>query len=112
MRRERLANGADVVALALDREERRAPDRRRFHRLAAPGELAAREERLLEHDAHRLEIELGGQIEHGKVLVVEIADRLRLLDLAGGKVLCSWMCERMWRSAFIDMKAASWTNPG
>ena len=33
VRRERLADRADVVALALDREERGAPDRRRLDRL-------------------------------------------------------------------------------
>ena len=50
----------------------------RFDAAAAHGQHAAGQERLLEHALDRLEIELGGQVEHGEILVVEGLDRLRL----------------------------------
>ena len=48
MRRRRLANRADVVLLALDREQRGALNRARLDLLAAPLERACRELVLLE----------------------------------------------------------------
>ena len=49
LRRERLADGADVVALALDGEQRGAADGARRDQPLAPVQRAARERELLEH---------------------------------------------------------------
>src|SRR5262245_49371478 len=55
-----LADGADVVALAFDSEQHGALDGARLDPLAAIFQLARRQDVLLEHEAHGLEIELGG----------------------------------------------------
>jgi hypothetical protein len=77
-----LADAADVVALALDRQQRGARDRRRIDRPPAPRELAAGEQVLLEDRGDRLEVELGRQVEDGEVLVVERLRRERPLRVA------------------------------
>ena len=75
-----LADGADVVPLAFDREQHRAPDRARVDALALPLERAGRQAHVLKDLVHGLEVELGGEVEHGEVFVVERLRRLRLLD--------------------------------
>ena len=82
-----LAQRADVVALAFHRQQRRLADGLEIDRLALERQLALGQPRFLEHPAHGLEIELGRQIEHGEIFVVEALDDLRLLDLAVGEVL-------------------------
>ena len=86
LRCQGLADRADVVALAFDGEQRRAPDRRRVDLPAAQRQLAERQRVLLEDQAHGLEVEVGREIGDRHVLVVEVADRLRLGFLAGGEV--------------------------
>ena len=48
MRRGGLADGADIVLLALDSQQRSTPDRSGVDRAAAIGELALGQQRLLE----------------------------------------------------------------
>src|SRR5437762_2937410 len=52
-RRRGLADGADVVVLAFDREQRGALDRRRLDRAVARHERAERQRMLLEHPLDR-----------------------------------------------------------
>jgi hypothetical protein len=86
MRSDGLADGANVVALALDGEQHGAPDRSRIDAPAAIVEPAARKRMLLENEPHGLEIELCGEVEYGKVFVIEgIGDR-RLFSLAIGQI--------------------------
>src|SRR5262249_36616757 len=54
-----LADARDVVALALDREQRGVADRVGVDRLAAVDELALGQRVLLEHVLDRLQVELG-----------------------------------------------------
>src|ERR1700731_3085548 len=77
-----LSDGADVVALAFDGEQHRALDGARLDPLTAPRELAGRQRVLLKNAPHRLKIELGGQVEHGEIFVLERFRHLRLLVLA------------------------------
>src|SRR5262245_56172338 len=77
-----LADGADIVALAFDREQHGALDGARLDPLAAIFEPARRQNVLLEHEAHGLEIEFSGQVEHREILVVERLGHLRLLVFA------------------------------
>ena len=87
VRGDRLADRADVVALALDREQHGAPDRGRIDLLAVQLELAERQAMLLEHSPHRLYVKLRGQIEHGEIFVVERLGRRRLFH-----VISAWAC--------------------
>src|SRR5262245_9916299 len=77
-----LADRADVVALALDREQHGAPDRPRLDPLALPFELADRQRTFLKDQANGLQVEFRRQVEHREVLVVEGLGDLRLLELA------------------------------
>ena len=54
VRRNGLADGTDVVALAFDCEQSGAPDCAGINTLSLPLELAARERVLLEYEAYRL----------------------------------------------------------
>ncbi len=87
LRRHGLADGADVVALALHREQRGAADGLGPHGAAGHGERAARQVVGLEHAVHRLQVELGRQVVDGQVLVVEGQDGLGLLGFAIDQVL-------------------------
>src|SRR5262249_11255354 len=84
VRGHRLPDGADVVALALDSEQRGAADRLGANAPVTPPQLALGQQMVLKHALHRLEVELGGEVEHGKVLVVEIPDGARLRFVAFG----------------------------
>src|SRR3984957_12547916 len=87
VRRHRLADGANVVALALDGEQHGAPDRGRVDLVAVPLQLAERQRVFLEDDPHRLQIELGGEVEYGEIFVIERFRYRRFLQLAVGDVL-------------------------
>ncbi len=78
LRGERLPDRADVVALALDGEERHAPDRAGLDLAPAHHQLALGEGAVLEHDLHRLEVELRRQVHGREVLLVEAPRRVRL----------------------------------
>src|SRR4051812_35977164 len=58
LRRKGLADGADIVLLALDGEEKRALDRAGIDTAAAMPHLAARQEMLLKDFLDRLDEEL------------------------------------------------------
>lgn len=64
VRRDCLPDGADIVPLAFNREERRAAYRARVDAAVVHGEQAASEVRLLEHALDRLKIKLRRQVEH------------------------------------------------
>ena len=87
VRGERLADGADVVFLAFDREQHGALDRRRLDLPVLIGQLPERQRVILEHQLHRLEIELGREIEHGDIFVVELLGGLGFRGLTFGDVL-------------------------
>src|SRR5579864_3491589 len=59
-----LADGADVVVLALDAEERGAGDRARLDLAIAADETPERQRMLLKDARHRLEIEICRQVHH------------------------------------------------
>src|SRR6478736_6454206 len=86
MRGDALADGANVVALALDGEQHGAPDRSRIDAPAAIVEPTARKRMLLENEPDGLEIELCGEVEYGKVFVIEGLGDRRLLGLAIGQI--------------------------
>jgi hypothetical protein len=50
-------------------------------------ELTERQRMLLEHLAYGLEIELGGEVEHGEIFVIERLDGLRLVMAAMHQVV-------------------------
>ena len=52
-----------------------------------PLQLAERQRVFLEDDPHRLQIELGGEVEHGEIFVVERFRHRRFLQLAIGEIL-------------------------
>src|SRR5215813_13838876 len=77
VRGERLADCADVVALAFHGEQHGAPNRARLHWPAAPVEPSERQGVFLKHEADSLEIEFGRQVEHREIFVVERLNGLR-----------------------------------
>src|SRR5581483_11083251 len=87
MGRRRLAQRADVVALAFHCEQRGAADGAGLDARAAVVELAPGQPGLLENPLDRLKVELGREVQHGEILVVEGLGGLRLLDVAAGQVL-------------------------
>src|SRR5215470_12604462 len=82
-----LADGTNVVLLPLDREQHGASNGSRFDGLALISENAQRQGVVLEDQLHRLKIELGRQIEHCKVLVIERLRHLRLFVFTVRKIL-------------------------
>ena len=87
LRGQRLADRADVVLLALDRHQAHSLDRGGVHRPAAMHQLALRQQMLLEHVAHGLDVEFRRQVHHREIFVVEGLDDLGLLLLALGEVI-------------------------
>ncbi len=85
--RERLAHGADVVALALDGQQRGLADGLRLDGIALEFQFAFRQPELLKNVLHGLEIELGGEVEHREVLVIKILGDLRLSEFAAREIL-------------------------
>ena len=65
-----LADAGDVVELALDRHQRGFHERR-VDLAAAAHPVAARKQMLLENDLDGLQVELGGEVHHREVFVVE-----------------------------------------
>src|SRR5258706_9978935 len=92
LRRERLADRADIVALAFDGEQSHAADRARLDLAAAHRELAFGEGIVLENRLDRLEVELRRQIHGGEILVVEAPGRLGLRAVAAQTRLVD-LCE-------------------
>src|SRR5215471_10264615 len=82
MRCHRLANGANIVALALHREEHGLADRIRVDALAVPFQPTERERMVLKDELHRLEVEFRREIEHGKIFVVERPGYFGLFEFA------------------------------
>ena len=75
VRRAGLADGTDVVALALDGQESGLFDRAGINRLAAHREPAVRQILALEHALDGVEVELGRQVHDRAVFVIERAGR-------------------------------------
>src|SRR5262249_39104820 len=82
----RLAGGADVVVLARDAKKRRLGDRGGLDLAAARHEAAGREGMLVEDSPHGLQVEVGGQVHHTQVLVVERLGRPRALAVSAHEV--------------------------
>jgi hypothetical protein len=87
VRGDRLTDGADVVALALDRQQHGAANGARVDALPVPFELAERQRVFLEDEPHRFQIELRGEVEHGEIFVVKRLGDRRLLQFAVGEIL-------------------------
>ena len=87
MRGRGLADRTDIIALAFDGEQHGAPDGARLHALPAPFKPARGKGKFLKDEAHGLEIELGGEVEHREIFVIERLCHLRLLVLAPGDVV-------------------------
>src|SRR6266851_3548614 len=75
------------IALALDGEQHGALDGARIDPLALPFERAERQGMLLKNQADGLEIELGAEVEHREIFVIEGLGDLRLLELALGQIV-------------------------
>src|SRR3974390_633102 len=71
VRCHRLTDGANIVALALHREEHSLAYSIRVDALAAPLQLTARERMVLKDKLHGFEVEFRGKIEHSEIFVVE-----------------------------------------
>src|SRR5437879_5953142 len=82
-----LTGAADVVELALDRQQRRCPDRAEVDVPAPVGEFALRQQGLLEYVAQGLEIEFGRQVGDGEIFIVELLDRFRLAGVPLGETV-------------------------
>src|SRR6516164_4940680 len=82
MRRHRLTDGADIVALALHREKHSLADSIRVDALAAPLQPTERERMVLKDKLDRLEVEFRREIEHGEIFVVERPGYLGLFEFA------------------------------
>src|SRR3984957_10124764 len=81
-----LADRANVVVLAFDGQERGARDRLRLHLARARHELPERQGVILENALHRLQVEIGRQIHHRHVFVVEFLGRERAFAVAFDQV--------------------------
>src|SRR6516164_5039586 len=84
---ECLTDGTDIVPLALHGEQCRVSDRPWVDTATAPYEFTQRQCVLLKHGADGLKVELGRQVHHRQVLVVELAYRGCLLFLAIGEMV-------------------------
>ena len=82
LRRHGLAQPADIVALAFHGQKRGLADGARVDLAVAIGEDAARQMLFLEHLLHRFQIEFGGQVGDGKILIIEFAVGVGLGELA------------------------------
>src|SRR5580700_4991762 len=78
----RLADGANVVSFALDGHQRGLLDRARIDQFVVYAEPAMRQILALKHPVNGLQIEIGRQVHHRAVFVVEGAGRRRLVDIA------------------------------
>jgi hypothetical protein len=87
MRRLGLPVARNIVELALDGEERGLADGTGPHQLLAHEHAPLGQRELLEHGLHRIQVVLGGQVEHGVVLVVEAPMRLGRLAIADHQVV-------------------------
>src|SRR5262249_35560448 len=76
MDRRGLADGADVVVLALDGEDRGAGDGAGIDPGATRDEFAACQRLAMEHAIDGLKIEIRRQIHHRRIFVVEFPRRL------------------------------------
>src|SRR5436309_13612485 len=76
VRRLGLPVPGNVVELAFDGEEGDVADRLRPHQLVAHEHPSLRQREFLEHGFHRVEVVLGGHVEHGVVFVIEAPVRL------------------------------------
>src|SRR6185312_4894257 len=87
MHRRGLADGADIVLLALDGEDRGAADRAGIDRHAMRDELAARQGLAMEDAIDGLEIKIRREIHHRRVLIVEFPRRVGAFDVALDEML-------------------------
>ena len=110
---EGLADPADVVALAFDGEQGRAADGRRVDQLPLTSSSPLGSRCRWKTRVDRLEVELGRQVEHGEVLVVEVLDVLGLGDLARDQIVAQVdVLASTWRPTFMLMNAVSCKKPG
>ena len=77
-----LADAGNVVVLAFDGEQRGVADLARIDRPAAVRHLALRQRVAHEHGLDGLQIELGGEVHHREIFVVELAMLLRRIAVA------------------------------
>ena len=93
-----LSKRADVVAPALDGQQRGLADGARIDLVAAVGELPLRQLGSLEGPVDGLHVELLRHVEDGEVLVVEVLDLRGFLFLAIGEVMIELaVCGRVAR---------------
>src|SRR3989442_2553965 len=76
VRRLGLPVPGNVVELAFDGEEGDVADRLRPHQLVAHEHATLRQREFLEHGFDRVEVVIGGHVEHGVVFIVEAPVRL------------------------------------
>ena len=86
VRGSRLPDARDVVELAFDRQQGGRRDVLGPHQLALDLPGAVDQGEVLEHRLDRVEVVLGGHVEHGVVFVVEAAVELGFLVVAANEV--------------------------
>ena len=87
MRGERLADGADVVLLALNGQKKCFLDRAEVDGFALVLHFPERQQIALEYLIDGFEIEVRAHVHDREIFLVEVADRIRLLDVAGDAMM-------------------------
>lgn len=86
LRRECLADSANVIPFTLDREQKGALDGARIDASTAIFKFTQRQVMFLEYAAHGLQIEVRRQIHDREIFLIESPDDLGLVDLLIDKV--------------------------
>src|SRR5262245_31407520 len=86
VRRLGLADARDIVVLPFHRHQSNAPDSTWFDGTAAMGHFTLRQRVADKYRVYRLQIELGCQVHHSQILVVEFAMLLRRITVAFDQV--------------------------
>ena len=107
-----LAGAGYVVMLALDCHQGDAFDLTRVYSIAAVRHPAGRQSATNKHSVDGLQVELGGEIHHRKVLIIEAAMGRREIAVALDQMHVQIAMGRNMPSMFIDMKPFRWRKPG
>ena len=83
----RLADRADIVLFALDRQQRGLADRGGVHRPAMDRQFPLAQQHALEHHVDRFQVEFLGHVEDREIFLVESLDLVGLDRLAVGQQL-------------------------
>jgi len=91
VRRRRLAERANIVPPAFDRQQCCLMYFARIDLPAVVGEISGRQIRSLKNPIDRLEIEFFGEIQHGEIFVIERLDLLGFGELAVDEMIVKFL---------------------